>query len=230
MRTALLLLLALTLHRAGGQHLTHAEWARRALTDVRLLPRYGDREKTPAQRASDAAFLAELLATDSVPRAASDRLVGHGFHYLKEGDLTKAMYRFNQAWLADSANAAAYWGFGAFFLELDQPALARLWLKRGLERDSARYELLDLCAAALIGEAHAMRARSDAAADRLVEEAAALLERAIDLEPGRSAAVCRLAAVRLARKECPEARRRDAECQALGGAALGPRLDAACPR
>ncbi|MFN3874950.1 MAG: tetratricopeptide repeat protein [Flavobacteriales bacterium] len=227
MRTALVLLLGLALHRSGAQHLTHAEWARLALTDVRLLPRYGDREKTPAQQASDREFLAALRAVDSLPRSASDRLVAHGFHYLKEGDLTKAMHRFNQAWLADSSNAAAYWGFGAFFLELDQPAMARLWLKRGLNRDSTRYELLDLCAAALVGEAHLLGPGS--AADGLVAEAAVLLERAIRLAPERSGAVCRLAAVRLARKECADARRLDADCNALGGTRLGQRIDAACP-
>lgn len=86
----------------SAQHLTYTEWLHRAMADIRLLPRYGDREKNDAQRASDAEFIAATLTVDSVPRSASGRLVQHGAKLLADGELTKAMYRFNQAWLVDS--------------------------------------------------------------------------------------------------------------------------------
>lgn len=236
MRMRSLLLFAFSALAVAGsaQHLTYTEWLHRAMADIRLLPRYGDREKNDAQRASDAEFIAATLTVDSVPRSASGRLVQHGAKLLADGELTKAMYRFNQAWLVDSTNADAYWGYGTFFLELDRPAVAMQWFRRGLELDNGNTRLLSGTATALLAEEHLARPLDREQADDLLSAALALLQRAHQLDPADQGVLYRLAVCHLKRNECDEAHRyfkaiekKDAPPVEAGFAV---RLAAACPR
>ncbi len=137
-----------------AQHLTYTEWHQKALLDMRLAPRFGDRVKNAEHQASDAEFIRLMLANDSVPRSASKLLVEHGFERLSAGDLTAAMYRFNQAFLMDSTNADIYWGYGTFFMELDRPLIAHTMFRAGLSVDSTHVELLTGEATAYLAEHH----------------------------------------------------------------------------
>lgn len=231
LRLLLILLLPLCAH---AQHLTYAEWLNRGMADIRLLPRFGDREKSAAQLQSDSSFRAATFAVDSVPRSASQRMVDHGFHLLGQGDLGNAMMRFNQAWLVDSTNAEAYWGFGAFFMELDRPAVAMQWMRRGLAIDSASTHLLTGMATAALAEQHTMRSLDAARADDLLNAAIALLQRSYAIDPKDAGTLRRLAACHLQRDECAEAWRYFEEEQQL--TARGPddgfeqHLRAKCPK
>ena len=201
-----LLLLSVLLPMASrAQHLTYNEWMHRSLTDIRLQPRYGEHRKTAAQQQSDSAFRAATLIVDSVPRSASQRVIDHGFHLLGQGDLTHAMYRFNQGWLVDSTNAEAYWGYGAFFMELDRPAVAMQWMRQGLALDSANTHLLTGMATAALAEEHAMRPLDASRADDLMNAALALLQRSYAIDPKDPGTVRRLTLCHAQRDECDEA-------------------------
>ncbi len=217
-----------------AQHLTYNEWMHRSMTDIRLQPRYGEHRKTVAQQQSDSAFRAATLIVDSVPRSASQRVIDHGFHLLGQGDLMHAMYRFNQGWLVDSTNAEAYWGYGAFFMELDRPAVAMQWMRQGLALDSANTHLLTGMATAALAEQHTMRSLDAARADDLLNAAIALLQRSYAIDPKDAGTLRRLAACHLQRDECVEAWRYFEEEQQLTARApddgFERHLRAKCPK
>jgi len=217
----------------SAQHLTYTEWLHRAMADMRMAPRYGDQEKNAAQKASDAEFVAAVLDGDSVPRTASIRLVDHGSALLAAGDMVQSMMRFNQAWLVDSTNADAYWGFGNYFLALDRPALALQWFKRGAELDPTHVRSLVGLAAAALAEQFATRAENPAHADELVSAALTVLLRAEEIAPDDSTIAYRLSVCHMVRGECEQARKQHQRCLGLPGCAVDPgfeeQLRAKCP-
>jgi hypothetical protein len=113
MKIAPLLLISLSLYSLtlSAQQLTLDQWNEQAKTNIRLLPKYGYAIKTDDQKKADQEFIAAALKQDSTNRRASNHLIRLGFQYLYS-DITKAMYRFNQAYLLDSANSDIYWGYG----------------------------------------------------------------------------------------------------------------------
>ncbi len=211
------LALLLLLHPASAvaQRLSYEEWLLKAMADKRLEPCYGAQEKTPAQKESDADFIALALRGDTVRRSVSDKLVDHGTTLLKEGNHTQAMMRFNQAWLVDSTNARPFWGFGTFFMELDRPAVAVRWYKRGLARDSAHVRLLDGLATALLAERHSTMETETERRNDLLSAALSLLERAQAEAPKDGPVAYRLAVCHLLRGDCAEAKRCAERCAAL---------------
>lgn len=233
MRFTAPLLFALLTLPAAGQHLTYQEWLHRAMVDMRLLPRYGDREKTEAQRASDSTFMRAVLRVDSVPRSASARLIDHGTALLRQGEMGQAMMRFNQAWLVDSLNADVYWGYGAFFMELDRPAVALQWYQRGIALDSTSARLLDGMATALLAERHQVALEQPERAEDLLSAAIALLERAQRLAPDDAGLSHHLAICHLLRNDCAEALRWHQRCLSQAGCqperGFEERLRRTCP-
>lgn len=216
-----------------AQHLTYNEWLLRAMADMRLQPCYGEQEKTTEQQQNDAEFLALAMAEDSVPRSASDKLVDHGGHLLKHGELAAAMMRFNQAWLVDSSSPRPFWGFGTFFMLLDRPAVAFQWYKRGLDLDSANVQLLDAMAVALLAEHHGTDAASTDRRNDLVSAALSLAQRAYAIDPDNGAVVYRLSICHLLRGECEEALLFSEQCKRLPSCPMEPgfldRLSKDCP-
>lgn len=85
---------------------TSAQVARSS--DINLLPMYGKFEKSRALQKADA----NLLAKFPNRKDAATQFANRGWDYFYINDLTTAIKRFNQAWLLDSTNASAYWGFG----------------------------------------------------------------------------------------------------------------------
>ncbi len=217
----------------SAQHLTYTEWLHRAMADMRLAPRYGDQAKNAAQKASDAEFVAAVLADHPEPRTASSRLVDHGSALLAAGDQVQSMMRFNQAWLVDSTNADAYWGFGNYFLALDRPAMALQWFKRGAELDPNHVRSLLGLATAALAEQYATRKENPAHADELVAAALTVLLRAEKLAPNDPAIVYRLAVCHMIRGECEQARKQHQRCLELPGCApdggFEDQLRAKCP-
>lgn len=206
MRSLLLLFFALAVAAADAQHLTYQEWVTKAMQDLRLQPRYGNGRKSEAQRASDAEFVQLTLAQDSVPRSASNRLVAHGFDLLKQGDLTKAMFRFNQAFLVDSTNSDAYWGYGTFFMELDKPVMAHTMYRAGLSVDSTNTHLLVGEATAYLAEHHALATTDSTAAMEHVHKALAVLQKAQRYDPRDPDLLYRMSVCHYLRGECDPAR------------------------
>ena len=81
--------------------------------DANLLPRYGAAPKSRALLKADAEFLAACDRDFPSRQAASSSYAQRGWAFFRVGDASTAIKRFNQAWLLDTTNAAAYWGFGA---------------------------------------------------------------------------------------------------------------------
>ncbi len=75
-----LLLFALT---TFGQQMTSTEWNEQAKTNMRLLPKYGYRQKTDEQKNMDEKFINETMQQDKFKndrRAASNHLIELGLH------------------------------------------------------------------------------------------------------------------------------------------------------
>lgn len=80
--------------------------------DINLLPMYGGVEKSRALRKADAEFLAFCDQNFPSRKEAAAHHAKRGWNYFYANDYNTAIKRYNQAWLLDSTNASAYWGFG----------------------------------------------------------------------------------------------------------------------
>ncbi len=79
---------------------------------INLLPMYGRTTKSQAQLDADNEFLHQCDSIFKDRKIASKHYIQSGWHYFYANNLDISMKRFNQAWLLDSTNAEAYWGFG----------------------------------------------------------------------------------------------------------------------
>lgn len=80
--------------------------------DINLLPMYGGVEKGRSLRKADAEFLAFCDKKFPSRKEAAAHHAAKGWEYFYANDFKTAIKRYNQAWLLDSTNASAYWGFG----------------------------------------------------------------------------------------------------------------------
>ena len=233
MRTLLLAFLLCLGPSLLAQHLTFQEWSAKSVRDMRLIPRFGDRHKSPAQKESDAEFIRMSLEQIPDRRKASEAMVAHGFELLKQGNLTHAMYRFNHAFLLDSTNSDVYWGYGSFFMELDQPSAAHTLFRAGLSTDTTNAHLFTGEATAYLAEHYAMEKQDPAAAKEVVTKALAMLVRAERHAPKDPAVLYRLAVCHLLQGNCAKARKYYTACKDLPNppveAGFEQRLAAACP-
>ena len=79
--------------------------------DISLLPKYGSLPKNEAQKLSDEKFIAgidEYYKGDR--KKGAEEISARGWQFLRQGNITDAIRRFNQAWLLDSSNGSALWG------------------------------------------------------------------------------------------------------------------------
>lgn len=79
--------------------------------DINLLPMYGSLSKNEAQKLSDEKFIASIDQYYKGNRKkAAGEISARGWQFLRKGNTTDAIRRFNQAWLLDSSNGNALWG------------------------------------------------------------------------------------------------------------------------
>lgn len=82
--------------------------------DINLQPKYGLLPKNEAQKTSDTKFLATIDEHYKGNRKkAAEDVSARGWQFLRQGNVSDAMKRFNQAWLIDSSNGSALWGMAA---------------------------------------------------------------------------------------------------------------------
>jgi hypothetical protein len=196
-------MLPLCLH---AQHLTYAEWQVEARRDGRLNPAFKGHRLTSEQKASNNELVKQVLATGADRRTASDHLVDLGRQHLAEGDLRKAIYRFNHAWLVDSTNARAYHGFGLFYVAMDRTTEAGVQFAMGLDRDGSNVDLLRDMAATLLAEQGTIRSAKPERAESMVRAALELLLRAERQAPNDTAILQRITTCHLLLRECNDAR------------------------
>ncbi|WP_052732237.1 tetratricopeptide repeat protein [Hymenobacter terrenus] len=80
---------------------------------INLLPMYGGARKSRVLRKADEQFLTACDQLFPNRQAAAKYYAGKGWECIRKDDFNTAIKRLNQAWLLDSTNATAYWGFGA---------------------------------------------------------------------------------------------------------------------
>ncbi len=142
MKKTCTLILSLFVLFSYGHRMTYSELQEEAKTNKRLIPKYGYIHKSANELTSDSTFISSILETDGSLEVGSAHLVGLGFNYLQQGDVKTAMYRFNQAWLLDSLNANAYWGFGAVYSFFSQTGEQIQQYNEGLEIDPLNSNIL----------------------------------------------------------------------------------------
>ncbi|MGB5981926.1 MAG: hypothetical protein WBG46_07245 [Nonlabens sp.] len=103
----LFLIIVIFSHYAMGQQMSWSEWKKESESNIRLLPQYGEIEKTAGQIEADQKFIEQMLEQYPTRTEASDRMIEIGFKYLYQ-DIKTAMYRFNQAYLLDKENSDIY--------------------------------------------------------------------------------------------------------------------------
>ncbi|MDO8604294.1 MAG: tetratricopeptide repeat protein [bacterium] len=79
---------------------------------INLLPMFGGQKKCQEQIDADKEFFHWCDSIFPDRKAASQHHINRGWDYFYANILDTSMMRFNQAWLLDSTNADAYWGFG----------------------------------------------------------------------------------------------------------------------
>lgn len=205
MKAFVLVLFAVIIHAATAQHLTYREWQEQSFRDMRLMPEYGNRPKNAEMLASDSDFVAQTLQAIPDPRKASNVLVDHGFELLRSGDMTKAMFRFNQAYLVDPKNPAIHRGYGAFFIALDQNTEAAKQYQKGLALDSTNTALMTDMAGVFLAEHYNLKADEPEKSAQLLDGATGLLLHAVELDPWNAEAHFKLSACYLNKKECDKA-------------------------
>jgi len=80
---------------------------------INLIPMYGGIQKSAALIEADNAFLKEIDAKGVSRDSSSRYFSSKGWYFYYQGNDAVAMKRFNQAWLLDTNNASAYFGFGS---------------------------------------------------------------------------------------------------------------------
>ncbi len=217
----LILLLLLTSVSAWSQQMTLPEWNEEARTNIRLLPKYGNAEKTPRQKQSDEEFIAETMKQakfDGSRTAASHSLVSLGFTYLRRGDIRTAMYRFNQAFLLDNANTDIYWGYGAVYMALGDSETAKKQYEEGLATNPDNTHLLTDLATWYLDKYY--KNKGEEASGSYIDAGAGYLQKSYKLDPKDPDTVFRLSVFCLIKGDCKNARKYYKECKALGGAPI----------
>jgi tetratricopeptide (TPR) repeat protein len=82
--------------------------------DRNLEPKYGSLPKADWQKAADEKFISAMDEDyHGDLKKASDDMAARGWQYLRVGDHSEAMRRFNQSWLLNNDNGTALWGMAA---------------------------------------------------------------------------------------------------------------------
>jgi len=82
--------------------------------DISLLPKYGSLPKNETQKLCDEKFIASIDEYYKGNRKkAAEEISARGWQFLRQGNATDAIRRFNQAWLLDSSDGSALWGMAA---------------------------------------------------------------------------------------------------------------------
>lgn len=102
------------------------------------LPMYGQPGivRSDALKKADAAFARQATTKYGSPGAASRVWAGQGWSSMRDGKPDLALEQFNRAWLLNSKNYQAFWGFGAVLSEQGK-------LEAAVEQLAAANRLID---------------------------------------------------------------------------------------
>jgi tetratricopeptide (TPR) repeat protein len=180
---AMLLILAVSLLTAC---VSTGAVQRTAPPDLSLIPMYGypEIEKPELLKKVDDDFIKSVVGPNESREEVSKQFAGEGWQYYREGDLSNAMRRFNQAWLLDPNNYLPYWGFGILLFAQRKSSEAIPHLEKALsllDNEGAKPPLLSDTARAYSSQA--TRTGDKAKADVLFRKANSMLSEATTLDP-----------------------------------------------
>jgi Tfp pilus assembly protein PilF len=218
MKITPLLVISLSLYSltVSAQQLTLDQWNEQAKTNIRLLPKYGYAVKTDDQKKADQEFIEAALKQDTTNRRASNHLIRLGFQYLYT-DITKAMYRFNQAYLLDSANSDIYWGYGGVYMALGDFAKARGQYTAGLAADASNTRLLTDYGTYFLVQYYTQQPLDEKNALPQLDSAINYMTRSYKIDSKDQNTTFKLAVCYFQKKDCQKAWRYYTECVSLGG-------------
>ena len=106
-------------------------------SDNNLIPKYGLQPKSESEKAADSQFIARMEKHFDGDRVkAAQAVAKRGWDFFRDGDISTAIKRFNQAWLLDPKNVQALWGMGAISSGSDLKTALSLFLEAEAIDDS----------------------------------------------------------------------------------------------
>lgn len=207
------LLLTIT---AFGQQINWKDWEKESQTNIRLLPKYGNIEKTEQQKKSDNAFIKTILEQDSSRRKGSDQFIDLGFKYLYT-DIKTAMYRFNQAYLLDSTNTDIYWGFGAVYMTLGNYEKAKEQYEEGLKIEPENTHLLTDYGTYYMAQYYGLKPIDEEYALTYLDSAISYMTKSYAIDPKDQDTTFKLSVLYWNKGDCENAWKYYDECAKYGG-------------
>ena len=101
---------------------------------INELPMYGGREKTASQKLADETYIETMTRDGRSREDAAVAAARTGWNVFYRGDKATAIKRFNQAWLLDSHNQLALWGFAVTCMDRGQIEDAVLFYRMAVEQ------------------------------------------------------------------------------------------------
>jgi tetratricopeptide (TPR) repeat protein len=199
-----------------GQQMNWEDWEKEAQSNIRLLPKYGNVEKTEKQKESDKEFIETILKQDSTHRKGSDHLIDLGFKYLYH-DIKTAMYRFNQAYLLDSTNTDIYWGFGAVYMTLGNYQKAKEQYEEGLSIEPHNTHLLTDYGTYFMAQFYGLKPVDEENAYNNLDSAIIYMTKSYELDSKDQNTTFKLSILYWNKGECGNAWKYYDKCMELGG-------------
>lgn len=179
-----------------------------ANNDISLQPAYGHVDKTESQKSKDEKFKKDILEYyKGDTNAASKKMSDLGFTYLYDkGDFVTAMRRFNQAYMLDSNNSDAYYGFGTIFFNLGVMEKAREQYDKGLEIDPKNSKILTDYGTTYLGEYYESLENGKGNSTEFLRKANEYLEKSLEFDKKDSNTVYKLSIVKMYIGDCKDAK------------------------
>ncbi len=215
--TIILILFTIT---TFGQQISTKDWEEQSKTDVRLLPKYGNVQKTEEQKQSDEDLINNTMKQEQFKgdrTAASNHLIKIGFNYLYRGDIKTAMYRFNQAYLLDTLNAEIYWGYGAIYMMLGNYEKVKQQYEQGLSISPKNSHLLTDYGTYYMAQYYGIQPKDEKIAAINLESAIKYITESYAIDSKDQNTIYKLSICYWLKGECDKAWKYYDECKSLGG-------------
>ena len=220
-KSLLTIIIILTSILSYGQSAIYMMWKMEAEKNIRLVPKYGNVEKTQEQKDADQAFIKTTLQTEGTKEKASENLVRLGFSYLSKRDFKTAMYRFNQAWLLNPENENAFWGFGGVYFSFNDYENALKQYEEGLSLNPKSSNILTDKATVFMSKFNDSQDPND------LSTAINLFKASYNIDPKNQSTLFKMSVCYYLKSDCLNARKFYEECMLLGGQAITKEYTAA---